>query len=486
MARLTSNGAWKPYKYLMLIDDCLLNIIHGSLRRLIITIPPRHGKSQLMSRYFPAWYLGNFPDRRVILASYEANFAAYWGGKARDELREHAGHFVSSGVGDKDSASWWSTIRGGEMMTAGVGGAITGKGANLFVIDDPVKNSEEANSPLMRDKAWDWYLSVAESRLEPDAAIVIMMTRWHEDDLAGRLVRSMLDGGDRWEILNLPAIAERDEQYEDSAGALIFSRKRGDALCPDRFPLSVLEVTRRRSAYWFGSLYQGNPIPREGGLFLRSNFPILPTPLMVLRRTVRYWDLAARTTNTAKRTAGVRVSRHADNTFAVEHVVKGKWNPAERDDIIVQTAQSDGARVEIVIEVEPGSGGISQVDYLIRRLALAGFRAHGDPAIKDKEVRAGPASSFSKSKGISVVSGEWNGDFFDEANVFPFGKYLDQVDAFAAAFNWLADKTIHIPPPVKSLEEIEEERYSRAEILSPIADARCVRRGDGKKFLDYS
>jgi hypothetical protein len=207
----------------------------------------------LTSQYFPAWYLGVFPDRRIILASYEADFAASWGRKARDILEEYGPSLFGVGVRRGSSAAnrWDLEGKTGGMETAGIGGPITGKGANLLIIDDPVKNPAEALSPLYRQKAWDWYASAAYTRLEPDAAIVVIQTRWHPEDLAGRIVAQASKGGEPFEILNLPALAEQGD---------ILGRQPGEALWPERFPAERLaEIRQTQGERWFVSLYQQRP-----------------------------------------------------------------------------------------------------------------------------------------------------------------------------------------------------------------------------------
>ncbi len=270
-AHVTSGGRWIPYEHLILLNDYLLRVAAGECPRLIVTMPPRHGKSELISKYFPAWYLGRFPDRQVIMTSYEAGFAASWGGKSRDLLAEHAGMF---GVRVSDSSSakdlWRIEGREGIMATAGVGGAITGKGAHLAIIDDPIKNSEEAQSKTIRDKQWDWWLSTMRTRLmpgstdHPPGAVILVMTRWHEDDLAGRLIKHAAEGGDKWEVLNLQAIAGDDDALD---------REPGEALCPELFDAAALEATRRAlGTYWWSAMYQQSPSPAAGLLFKREHF----------------------------------------------------------------------------------------------------------------------------------------------------------------------------------------------------------------------
>ena len=192
-------------------------------------MPPRHGKSELCSVYLPAWYLGTHPERRVILAGHEADFAASWGRRVRDVLEEHGRQLFGARVrADSAAANRWDLVgHAGGMVTAGVGGTITGRGADLLVIDDPHKSAEETGSVTYRERVWDWYRAVARTRLEPGAGVVVVQTRWHEDDLAGRLLADAESEGDRWQVLSLPAVAEDDDPL---------GRSVGDPLWPERFP----------------------------------------------------------------------------------------------------------------------------------------------------------------------------------------------------------------------------------------------------------
>lgn len=244
-------------RHLNLLTQKLLDVADGRCKRLMVFMPPRHGKSELCSHFFPAWYLGNFPQRQIILASYGADLATSFGRKARDVLTEF-GPSVFGVTLKKDSlaANRWETTQGGIMVTAGVGGPITGRGANILLIDDPVENAEQSRSITIRERAWDWYRSTAYTRLEPEGAIVLIMTRWNEDDLAGRLLKKAQEDGEPWEILRLPAIAGPDDQL---------GRQPGEALWPARFPLERLEEIRRTTeAYWWSALFDQNPQP-EGG-----------------------------------------------------------------------------------------------------------------------------------------------------------------------------------------------------------------------------
>ena len=229
-------------------------------------MPPRHGKSELVSKYFPAWYLGLNPDKRVILSSYEADFASQWGRKVRQIITEVGKPLFDVEIrGDSKAADRWEISgHSGGMQTAGVGGPITGKGADVLIIDDPVKNAEEANSDVHREKAWDWYVSTAYTRLEPGGSVILVMTRWHEDDLAGRILKQSVESGEKWHIINLPAIATMEDG---------FGRKAGYPLWPERYPLARLEEIRKAiPPYWWEALYQQAPVPPGGDLFKKSWF----------------------------------------------------------------------------------------------------------------------------------------------------------------------------------------------------------------------
>lgn len=221
-------------------------------RILVIEAPPRHGKSELISKHLPAWYLTHHPNHRVILCSYEANYAMSWGRKVRD-LHRGIGSLFDIVIREdvKASYEWEIDKYGGGMTCAGVGGPITGKGANLFVIDDYFKNAEQAISPVIREKLWEWWNSTAYTRLEPGAIVVVVATRWHEDGLIGRLGSEF--EGEKIRVVKLPAISLGPEI--DYLG-----REKGKPLWPDRYDDKALERIRLSlDTYWWNALYQQDP-----------------------------------------------------------------------------------------------------------------------------------------------------------------------------------------------------------------------------------
>lgn len=227
----------------------------------MVFAPPRHGKSEIISVQFPAWLMGKNRDRQIILASYASELASYFGRQTRNLIasQDFKNAFCDVSLSeDSQSANRWNTNGRGAYIASGVGGGITGHGADILLIDDPLRNRQDADSETVRKAQWDWYRSTARTRLMPNGAIVIILTRWHDDDLAGKILKNDPKG---WEILNLPAIAEEDEK----------DRKKGQALWPKRYPLEELEKIRKDiGTYEFSALYQGKPIDEANQEFKLS------------------------------------------------------------------------------------------------------------------------------------------------------------------------------------------------------------------------
>ena len=409
-------------EHLKQLEKSVKKVLEGrdGIRRLMVSMPPRHGKSEYCSKYLPSWYLGKYPNRRVILTSYEASFAASWGRKARNLLEEHGMSYFGRKVAMSPSAAdqWEIDGHEGGMMTAGAGGAITGKGAHLALIDDPIKNSEEASSQTMRDKVWDWYQSTLYTRLEPDGVIIVIQTRWHSDDLCGRLINEANNGGEPWRMLSFPALDEQDQP-----------------LWPERYSLKDLQRTRKAvGPYTWGALYQQNPTPREGSLFKVNRLQFLDAEPVGLR-TVRAWDLAS-TENDGDYTSGVKMGKDADGRIIVCNVKRGQWATDERDRWMRQTAELDGVQCRIRLPQDPGQAGKSQALFMTR--LLAGFPVTTQPVSGDKITRADPFSSQVNAGNVWLVRGEWNKDYIEELRQFDKGKHDDSVDASSDAFNALS------------------------------------------------
>lgn len=432
------NPRFEFYPHIEQLIALLQRVADGDLDRLMVFMPPRHGKSETVSRLFAAYYLLRHPDRWVGLNSYAAELAYTLSRNARE-------NYVAGGGLLKDDAyavRHWETQAGGGLWAAGVGGPITGKGMHLGIIDDSLKNAEEAASETIREKQKDWYRSTFYTRAEPKAAIVIIQTRWHEDDLSGWLLaeESSEDSSpERWHIVSMPAVAEK-QRATFPATCIVEPdhRKLGQPLCPQRYTLDRLQRTQQRiGPYFWAALFQQHPAPREGGFFQRNWFPIV-SALPAGCRFVRYWDKAG-TAGGGAYTAGVLIARSPDNRYFIADVVRGQWSAAERELAIVQTAHLDKGlsdNVTIWVEQEPGSGGLESAQATIKR--LAGFPAYKEPVTGSKETRAAPFSAQAEVGNVSLLAGDWNHAYLAELAAFPHGAYKDQVDASSGAFNKLA------------------------------------------------
>lgn len=248
---------YAPGHHHRVLCDALERVARGECLRLMVMMPPRHGKSEIASRRFPPWYLGAFPGREIIAASYNADLASDFGRDVRNiiQSQEYKELFPSTELAaDSQAANKWHTSAGGVYVAAGVGGGLTGRGAHVLLIDDPVKDREDAESSLSRQRVWDWYTSTAYTRLMPGGAVILIQTRWHTDDLAGRLLDTYQKfGGDQWEVICMPAMGEQG------------------ALWPDWYPEKELE--RIRSVIGprdWAALYQQTPIAEGRSEFKRD------------------------------------------------------------------------------------------------------------------------------------------------------------------------------------------------------------------------
>lgn len=413
---ITPRFSWE-WQHLTLIRQHLENVTSGDCKRLMIFVPPRHGKSEMVTIRYPVWRLKNQPEIRVIIGAYNQTLANKFSRKAR----RIAGGQLSINT-ERKAVEDWETEQGGGVRAVGVGGGITGQGGDIIIIDDPVKNREEANSQVYRDKVWDWYTDDLFTRQEPGASIILIMTRWHEDDLAGRLLSQEAE---KWEVISLPAIAEDED---------LLKREIGAPLCPERFDLDALQNIKETLGNSWYALYQQRPLAPEGGMFKRAWFKIVPAVPEGAER-VRYWDKAG-TADGGAYTVGVLLAK-VDKTFYVEDVIRGQWAAAERERVIEQTAVIDGKKVKIWVEQEPGSGGKESAEATIKR--LAGFTAKADKVTGDKVIRAEPLAAQAEIGKVHIVKAPWNSGYLNELTSFPQGAYKDQVDGTSGAFNKMAD-----------------------------------------------
>lgn len=421
-------------------------VLDGRTKRLIVNMPPQHGKSELVSRRFPAYALGKRPDIPIIHASYNADLA-------KDMSRDVQQVIDSPGyralfpetrlASTKDSevrmAAQFDVVgKAGSYRAAGVGQGITGKSMILGVIDDPIKSRAEAESETYRRAVWNWYVSDFRTRAMGDqAAIVLVQTRWHSDDLAGRLLAQAAKNplADQWRVVSFPAILEGAVKPGDP-------RQLGEALWPTRFSAKYLEATKVTSGiYDWSALYQQLPVPPGGAMAQRSWFKVGPFRANV-RRRCRCWDLAA-TVPTHGRdpdwTVGTLIAEHFDGSYTVEHVVRTRVTAGAVDQLIKQTALTDGRSVLVREWLDPGAAGKSVVESHLRM--LAGWDYAALPSSGEKSTRWRPFFVQAEGGNVWLQEAAWNREWLDEMSLVPYGTHDDQADSAAGAFQAL---TAHV------------------------------------------
>lgn len=476
---------WSQYvrpRHIEVLNTAITDLTSGRLvrpdngepyRGMIVTMPPRHGKSELISRFTPAWYVSKYPDRRVILASYESDFASDWGGKARALILEHPELGVTLDPTTQSKSNWRVQGARGGMTTAGAGGPITGKGADLFIIDDPFKSNEDADSELQRQKIWDWYLSTVLTRLEkditnPDApppVILLVQTRWHMDDLAGRLLDHEPDA---WFHFNLPAIAGPN----DALG-----RSPGEALWPEKYDLKALSLIRESQESmglrWWSSLYQQNPIIEGGGILPIDHIRYFTYVQKDKARTFKLRqpdgaeksvpetklgkfvtaDLAATTKNSADFTVFCLWGYTPDEDLMLLDVWRKRIESAEH---LTTAKMLWNAWKPRFLGVEKATYGLTLLQMLVREGQIATRELKPDG---DKVARAYAAGALLRAGRVYLPKGApWVTEWLSEMQAFDKGKHDDQVDCFAYAAKICSDRT-HAPRPPRSKDpETTEEK----------------------------
>ena len=416
--------------------------------RLMLFAPPRHGKSELVSRRFPAWLYGQDPNLNIIAASYSAGLAGNMNRDVRRIMKEdeYKELFPRIGFETENTEQFRLTNTDlndeskyrGFYRSAGVGVGITGMGADIFVIDDPVKDAQEAQSLVLRDSTWHWYSSTGYSRLEPGGGILLIMTRWNEDDVAGRLLEQMRTGdGDDWEVIRYPAISIEDERDEN--GKLL--RRKDRPLHRARFSLDRLKKIKIAvgSLVW-NALYQQDPRPGEGGLFQKDWLPIVDIAPHDQIMVARYWDRAG-TQDGGDWSVGCKMARLSDGRYIVLDVDRFQKSPGGVQKRIKAIASQDGIGCTIGLEQDPAQAGKVDVDFLIK--FLAGYITKAYPVMQNKAVRAGPISAQCEAGNVVLLRGAWNDSFIKEVCSFPNGKWDDQVDGFSGAFLMVASNLLN-------------------------------------------
>ncbi len=480
--------------------------------RLMIFMPPRSGKSTIASQYFPSWVLGHHPDWEIIASSYAVSLPLGFSRKNRALVQEPRYHQVFPDTRldqNNQAADGWFTTAGGMYLPAGVGGGITGKGAHILVIDDPIKDAEEADSETVQEKIWEWWDSTAKTRLSPGGGVLIFHTRWSDRDLAGRLIKQQqdqltesrelledvgkrleqaiadqdaeevvqlrrqqgqyqeeADAIDKWEILSFPAIAKNDEYItgqgeivtvppEDEKAILL--RSEGEALHPTRFSRARL-VNRKKGMIprWWNALYQQDPVPDEGEYFQKAWFRFVGDPTWLQhnwKRMKRFsaWDLAIGKKQRNDWTVGLVGGLDYDGRIYLLDCIRGRMGSKEIAKAILSSAQN--WRVDQV-GIEEGQIKMAIFPYLedvMNEMKYHPSFTEGKDALRpitDKEQRARVGQGKLQNGQIympPVAVAPWVEDFIAELLRFPAGLFDDRVDAFA----WLMRMMAGTAPPPK-------------------------------------
>lgn len=415
-----------PAKHHELLIKRLQAVADAECDRLMVQMPPGSAKSTYGSVLFPAYFFGRYPASQIIATAHTASLANYFGRHVRNAVIEHAELLGIKIAKESRAAGQFSLQDGGEYFAAGVRGPITGRRADLIIIDDPVKSWAEAESQTCRDTLYDWYRAELSARLKPGGRIVLIMTRWHEDDLAGRLMQT----DDAWARLKLPALAEAIDEL---------GRREGAALWPEWQDESA--IARRRKDVGeraFAAMYQQNPRPPDHALFNVKTIRILAEAPAVLR-SIRAWDLAASLAAPGRNpdyTVGLKLVTTPDEQLVVLDVIRMQASPAQVQAKILATARADGPGTIVALPRDPGQAGLAQIAMLTD--LLLGFTVNSSPETGAKVTRAMPAATRVDAGKVSLLAAPWNENFLSELGAFPDSNKDDQVDALSRAVNTLA------------------------------------------------
>lgn len=399
----------------------------GECKRLILNMPPRRGKSIHSSQYFPAWFLGRNPSKSVIGAAHTAGLANEFSRKVRRIVTSAENPFGLKVMGDEGAVVQWGVEGGGGYLAAGVGTGISGRGSHLLLVDDPIKSREQAFSKTYRERVWEWFQFDAMTRLAADGAVILTLTRWHDDDIVGRALRDMEQGGDQWEVLSFPEVAEAG--MPDALG-----REPGDVLWPGRFPLEATRSVRETQPHVWFPLYQQQPTAADGTLFTAGMFDE--------RSRFRYDELPQ----------FERVGQFVDSAFkddvAADYSVIATWGMTENElwllDIWRQRVQypdlltaikdqyAKWAAWDVEVWIENKASGQSAIQSL-RRSTLIPVQEY-EPGQQNKVSRAQDATRFFRAGRIRIpLSAPWVADWVAEHLRFPAGDNDDQVDTTSMA-----------------------------------------------------
>lgn len=424
MAQARPEHAWTAPHFVSM-QVVLDRVTAGEITRVYFQVPIRHGKTEHNTIGYAVYRLQRNPKTRILVCSYNEKRAQKFSREIR-KLARMRGVILSA---DRDTAGEWETLAGGGVTAVGAGAGVASVNADLILIDDPIGSRDDAESQAKRDQVWDWLTNDILARCEPQTAVVMTMSRWHQDDPAGRLLDQQRA---RWTILDLPAEAEAND---------VLGRAIGQPLWPELRGATWLQEKREElGAYGFASLLQGRPRPREGGMFKWNWWQMLDA-VPLAGHMVRYWDLAGTEpkgrSHDPDYSAGALLCRMLDKRTAIVNVTRFRKSIAARDAELEDICRADLAafrgRISWWIETEAGIAGTERTAAIVRRLHALGMVVHTEHPTGKKVYRAEPLASKAEAGNVVLVKGDWCDVFRAEAADFPNGKHDDQIDAAAGA-----------------------------------------------------
>jgi len=416
---------YDPAQHLVILAEKLERVARGECRRLMVFMPPRHGKSMLASQFFPAWWMGLHPEKYIIAASHTQGLADEFGRKVRNLASDphHAAMFPGFALAqDSQAAHRFHTAQGGVYLGVGVGVPIAGRGAHLLLIDDPIRSREDAESETMRNRLKEWYRGDARTRLMRDGAVVVIQTRWHQDDLAGWLLAEHQH--EDWEVVNLPARAEPG----DALG-----RPEGAPLWPDQFGEEALDSIRLAvgTRDW-NALYQQRPSPMGGGLFKLAWFQRYGAPPAEFRKIIQSWDTGMKAAEVNDPSVCTTWGETETGYYLLEVLRRRMEYPDLR-----RMAESLAAKWKpqsVLVEDKASGQSLVQDMKAHTRLPVLPIEPKGD-----KVVRASAVSPLVEAGRVFIPHvAEWLPDFESEVASFPNAVHDDQVDSMTQALSYLS------------------------------------------------
>jgi predicted phage terminase large subunit-like protein len=409
-------------------------VARGEIRRLLINIPPGSSKSRLTRVAFPTWRWVSDPYHKFLSASYALDLTIRDNLDARRIVTSdwYTSTFGLSIAEDDGGKTGFSLSTLGSLKAVTVGGKTTGFRGDTFIIDDPI-NVQDANSPVERAKALEWFKEAAQNRINnaTTSAIVVIMQRVHEEDVSALAVEM------GYERLVIPMRWDEQFRHTTSIGWTDPRTVEGELMFPERFPQEWVDRTETNMGpYAFASQYQQTPVPRKGAMFQVDRIALLPALPEDTYISVRAWDLAG-TQGAGAYSVGVRM-RYGRNSrkFFIDDVKRAQLSSGAVRALILDTAVSDGVETKIILPKDPGQAGVAQIEDLTAM--LAGFNVRAEAQSGSKELRAEPFAGHVENGHVSILQDVWTKALIEELRFFPKGRYMDQVDASSSAFNALA------------------------------------------------